>query len=101
MISMLQRLQTTYHQSFQQNLNFVTFDSFIAKLVQYLDVKNKDNRLVVDYKSIYDGSENLEITAQFFNKNYEPDSDAGLVVSLKNNDTGRQQELPMTVGEFS
>tara|TARA_B110000879_G_scaffold68274_1_gene95595 strand:+ start:6591 stop:8624 length:2034 start_codon:yes stop_codon:yes gene_type:complete len=87
--------------SFQEDLDFVTFDSFIAKLVQYLDVKNKDNRLVVDYKSIYDGSENLEITAQFFNKNYEPDSDAGLVVSLKNNDTGRQQELPMTVGEFS
>ena len=53
--------------SFQQNLNFVTFDSFIAKVIQYLDVKNQDNRLIVDYQSVYDGGQELEISAQYFN----------------------------------
>ncbi len=87
--------------SFQENQNFVTFDSFIAKLIQYLDVKNKDNRLIVDFKSIYDGSEDLEITAQYFNKNYEPDSNASLVIRFQNKDTGRQIELPMIINNYS
>ena len=87
--------------SFKENLNFVTFDSFLAKLIQYLDVKNKDNRLIVDFKSIYDGSEDLEITAQYFNKNYEPDSNANLVIRFQNKDTGLQTELPMIINNYS
>ena len=87
--------------SFQQNLNFVTFDSFIAKVIQYLDVKNLDNRLILDYQSIYDGGQELEISAQYFNKNYESDLNADIVITFQNNETGRQFEFPMISDSYS
>jgi len=87
--------------SFQQNLNFVTFDSFIAKVIQYLDVKNLDNRLLVDYQTIYDGGQDLEISAQYFNKNYELDSNADIGITFQNNETGRQFEFPMITDSYS
>ena len=87
--------------SFQQNLNFVTFDSFIAKVIQYLDVKNLDNRLIVDYQTIYDGGQDLEISAQYFNKNYELDSNADIGITFQNNETGRQFEFPMITDSYS
>ena len=52
-------------QSFIQESNFITFDSFISKTIQYLDDKKQNNRLVIDYKSIYDGKQDLLITAQY------------------------------------
>ena len=87
--------------SFQQNLNFVTFDSFIAKVIQYLDVKNLDNRLILDYQSIYDGGQKLEISAQYFNKNYELDSNADIGITFQNIETGRQVEFPMITDSYS
>ena len=86
--------------SFQQNFNFVTFDSFIAKVIQYLDVKNQDNRLIVDYQTIYDGRQELEISAQYFNKNYELDSNADIVVTFKNKKTGAEFEFLMITDSY-
>ncbi len=76
-------------QSFIQESNFITFDSFISKTIQYLDDKKQNNRLVIDYKSIYDGKQDLLITAQYYNKNYELDLNAEISVKFKNNITGR------------
>ena len=56
----------------------------MSKLIQYLNIKNQNNRLVVNYESIYDGSQALKISAQFFNKNYEPNGNAQLLIKLKN-----------------
>ena len=81
--------------SFREDQNFKSFDSFMAKLIQYLNIKNQNTRLLVNYESIYDGSQPLEISAQFFNKNYEPNPNAVLVIDLKNNATGQQLEYPM------
>lgn len=87
--------------SFREDQNFETFDSFIAKLVQYLNIKNQNTRLLVNYESIYDGSQPLEISAQFFNKNYEPDSSALLVIKLKNIATEQQFVYPMIAVQSS
>jgi len=81
--------------SYREDQNFETFDSFMAKLIQYLNIKNQNTRLLVNYESIYDGSQPLEISAQFFNKNYEPDPNAVLIIKLKNKDSGQQLEYPM------
>ncbi|MDB9954950.1 VWA domain-containing protein [Flavobacteriaceae bacterium] len=81
--------------SYREDQNFETFDSFMAKLIQYLNIKNQNTRLLVNYESIYDGSQPLEISAQFFNKNYEPDPNAMLIIKLKNKDSGQQLEYPM------
>ena len=81
--------------SFREDQNFKSFDSFMAKLIQYLNIKNQNTRLLVNYESIYDGSQPLEISAQFFNKNYEPNRNAQLVIKLKNKATGQHLEYPM------
>jgi hypothetical protein len=81
--------------SFREDQNFETFDSFLAKLIQYLNLKNQKTRLLVNYESIYDGSQPLEISAQYFNKNYEPNPNADLKVTLQNNETDQFIEYPM------
>jgi len=81
--------------SFREDQNFETFDSFMAKLIQYLNIKSQKTRLFVKYESIYDGSSPLEISAQFFNKNYEPNPNADLKIILHNNATDEFIEYPM------
>ena len=81
--------------SYRENQEFKTFDSFISKLIQYLNIKNRNTRLVVNYESIYDGSQPLNISAQFFNKNYELNGNAELAIKLINKTTGQQLEYPM------
>lgn len=81
--------------SFREDQDFKTFDSFVAKLIQYLNIKNQNTRLVVNYESIYDGSQPLNISAQFFDKNYEPNGNAQLLIKLKNKTTELQYEFPM------
>ena len=83
--------------SFREDQNFETFDAFMSKLIQYLILKNQNRRLIVNYESIYDGSQPLEINAQFFNKNYEPTSNADLNIKFKNKDTEYQFEFPMNI----
>lgn len=81
--------------SFRENQNFKTFDNFVAKTIQYLNIKNQNNRLLVNYEAIYDGSQPLKISAQFFNKNYEHDSNAQLFIILTNKATDQQFQYPM------
>ena len=60
----------------------------MAKMIQYLNIQNQTKRLVLNYESIYDGSQPLELSAQFFNKNYEPDPNAQLNITLKETTIG-------------
>jgi hypothetical protein len=83
--------------SFRESQSFKTFDSFVAKLIQYLNIKNKNTRLVVEYEPIYDGAQPLKISAQFFNKNYEPDQNAQLILNIENKATAQKYEYPMMV----
>ena len=87
--------------SFREDQNFKTFDSFMSKLIQYLNIKNQNTRLLVNYESIYDGSQPLEISAQFFNKNYEADPNAVVIIRLKNKATEQQLEYPMIAAQNS
>ncbi|MGB6268839.1 MAG: VWA domain-containing protein [Olleya sp.] len=82
-------------QSYLNNDSFLEFDNFIGKLVQYLASNKRKNRLNVDYNSFYNGSENIIISAQFFNKNYEFDVNESLSILLKNKDTNQQSTRPL------
>ena len=81
--------------SYREQQDFENFDALMAKMIQYLNIQNQIKRLVLNYESIYDGSQPLELSAQFFNKNYEPDSNAELYISLKETKSDRQFEYPM------
>ena len=87
--------------TFRKDQNFKSFDSFMAKLIQYLNIKNQNSRLVVNYESIYDGSQPLKLSAQYFNKNYEPDPSALLSIAFENKATGQQYEYPMVAVQNS
>ncbi|MCB0382419.1 MAG: VWA domain-containing protein [Psychroserpens sp.] len=71
-------------QSYLDEKSFNTFDDFIGKLVQYLSSKQRRSRLNVNYESFYNGNDNVKITAQYFNKNYEFDANATLNIILNN-----------------
>ncbi|WMI67293.1 VWA domain-containing protein [Mangrovimonas sp. YM274] len=84
-------------QSFLEAQSFQEFDDFIGKLIQYLSTNQRKNRLNVDYESFYNGNDDLKITAQFFNKNYEFDNNASINISLKNQDTDNVLSFPFVL----
>lgn len=90
-------------QSFLESDSFNDFDNFIGKLVQYLSSSKKRSRLNIDYKSFYNGNDDLIISAQYFTKNYEFDNSAALTIILKNKDNGNIREVPLLLnnGNYS
>ncbi|CAM3853057.1 MULTISPECIES: hypothetical protein [Flavobacterium] len=67
--------------------SFNDFDLFMDKTIQYLASNSSKKSLTVDYQSFYNAGETIEITAQYFNKNYELDENAQLTIQLTNSGT--------------
>jgi hypothetical protein len=70
-----------------ENQSFDKFDIFIDKTIQFLASDNSKKSLVVNHESFYNSGEAIEISAQYFNKNYEFDEKARLTISLVNTET--------------
>jgi hypothetical protein len=81
-------------QSFLDDMSFNTFDNFMGKLVQYLSSNQTKSRLNLNYESFYNGNDDVNISAQFFNKNYEFDGNASLTIALKNKENNVTSNLP-------
>ena len=86
-------------QSYLELGTFDNFDTFIGKLVQYLSSNRRRQRLIVDYESFYNSSDEILINAQFFNESYEIDNTANLSISIENSETGDIRELPLLYAE--
>ncbi|MGG7037122.1 MAG: hypothetical protein ACI7YS_18315, partial [Flavobacterium sp.] len=67
--------------------SFSDFDVFLDKTIQYLASDNSKRSLIVNHERFYNSGESIEITAQYFNKNYELDEKARLTISLTNSKT--------------
>ena len=67
--------------------SFADFDIFLDKTIQYLASNNARKSLVVNHERFYNSGEGIEITAQYFNKNYELDEKARLTISVTNSKT--------------
>lgn len=81
-------------ESYLNEKSFLPFDDFIGKIIQYLGSNQKRSRLNVSYESFYNGNDNLIVTAQFFNKNYEFDKTANLEIMVKNKEDKLSQTFP-------
>ncbi|WP_353777595.1 VWA domain-containing protein [Winogradskyella sp. 3972H.M.0a.05] len=81
-------------QDYINNNSFEDFDDFLGKLIQYLGSDQKRSRLNVDYESFYNGNDNVIISAQYFNKNYEFDSGKNLNITLKNKADNATSTIP-------
>lgn len=82
-------------QTYLNTESFVDFDNFIGKLIQYLSSNKKRQRINVDYKSFYNGNDDVILKAQYFNKNYEFDAEASLSIILKNKANNITKEVPL------
>ena len=67
--------------------SFADFDIFLDKTIQYLASNNSRKSLVVAHERFYNSGEGIEITAQYFNKNYELDEKARLTIAVTNTKT--------------
>lgn len=69
--------------------SFEEFDNFFDKTIQYLMSDNSRKSLVVTHENFYNSSDDIIISAQYFDKNYQPDADAKLTMSLQDSKTGK------------
>ncbi|WP_282042572.1 VWA domain-containing protein [Winogradskyella flava] len=88
-------------QSFLDMESFNDFDNFMGKLVQYLSSNKKRNRINIDYKSFYNGNDDVIISAQYFNKNFEFDDAASLTIVIKNKENDNIREVPLLLSNGS
>ena len=78
-----------------ENKSFEKFDIFIDKTIQFLASNNSKKSLVVNHDSFYNSGDALEISAQFFNKNYEFDEKARLTISVTNKNTKQNKRYDL------
>lgn len=82
-------------QCYLNDNSFENFDIFMSKLIQYLASNKRRDRLVIDYEPFYLDNQDIEISAQFFNKNYEFNNQAKLEITLKNDGENSNLTLPL------
>jgi len=82
-------------QSFLETNNFEKFDAFVGNLVQYLASNKKRDRLEIFSENFYYSNNPINVTAQYFDKNFVFDDRVSLSISIKNEDTNRTSTVPM------
>jgi hypothetical protein len=74
-------------QSYIDHKSFDKFDVFIDKIIQFLASNDSKKSLIVNHERFYNSGDALEISAQYFNKNYELDEKARLTITVTNSQT--------------
>jgi hypothetical protein len=80
------------------NQSFERYDVFIDKIIQFLASKTTKKSLIVEHESLYNFGEAIEITAQYFNKNYEFDEKARLTLAVTNTKTKQTKNYDFLKG---
>jgi hypothetical protein len=88
--------------SFVDQKTFDSFDLFIDKTIQFLASNDARKSLIVNHERFYNSGDALEITAQYFNKNYEFDDKARLTIAVTNTKTKqvKNYDLLKTTNSF-
>ena len=81
--------------SYVEKKSFDDFDIFMDKIVQYLASNDAKKSLIVNHERFYNSGDALEITAQYFNKNYELDEKARLSITVTNSKTKQVKRYDM------
>jgi hypothetical protein len=88
-------------QSHIDQQSYEKFDVFIDKIIQYLASNGSKKSLVVNHESFYNSDEEIEITVQYFNKNYEFDEKARLTIAIVNAKTKKVKNYDLLKGNNS
>ena len=82
-------------QSYRNNRDFRNFDDFIGKLILYLSSSKSKSRLNVDYNSIYQGSNDVKISATYFDEAFIFDANVDISIVVKNEENKIDREFPL------
>jgi hypothetical protein len=74
-------------QSHADTKSYNKYDTFIDKIIQYLASNASKKALIVNHDGFYNSGDAIEISAQYFNKNYEFDVKANLNITFINKKT--------------
>jgi uncharacterized protein YhbP (UPF0306 family) len=85
-------------QSHLDTQSFAKFDVFMDKTIQYLASSSSKKALVVNHESFYNSGDAIEITVQYFNKNYEFDDKARLTIIVTNTATKQTKNYDLLKG---
>jgi hypothetical protein len=81
--------------------SFEKYDIFIDKIIQFLASNDSKKALVVNHENFYNSGDAIEISAQYFNKNYEFDEKARLTISVTNAKTKQIKNYDLLKGNNS
>ena len=84
-----------------ENQSFSKFDLFLDKIIQYLATNNTRQHLIVTHETFYNLGGPIEISAQYFDKNYEFDEKAELSIAVKNTKTKQTKTYDLLKGNSS
>ena len=88
-------------QNFREHQNFNDFDELVGKILLYLSSNESRSRLVLSYESFYEGNSETKIAANYFDESFSFDSDAEILLQLRQKRKGSMQEFPMLLkGSF-
>lgn len=88
-------------QTFRNDKDFKSFDDFIGKIILYLASSNSKNSFTLDYKQVYLGSSEAVINASVFDDAFEFDSNATVVLKIRNKEKSTYKEIPMLLSGFN
>ena len=75
--------------------SYEKYDTFIDKTIQYLASNASKKSLVVNHDGFYNSGDAIEISAQYFNKNYEFDDKANLNITVINRKTKAEKSYDL------
>ena len=82
-------------QGYREYQNFNSFDEIMGKIILYLSTNESRSRLLVDYKSFYEGNNEVKISATYFDETFSFDPGASINLILKAKGANTTKELPM------
>ncbi len=86
-------------QSFIESKNYHEFDIFFGKVIQYLASNKRRSRLEVSYENFYYNNKSIQISAQYFDKNFVFNSNANLSILITDSDSKQSFEYPLLLNE--
>jgi hypothetical protein len=82
-------------QSHASSKSYQSFDVFIDKIIQFLATSSSKKSLAVSHENFYNSGESIEISAQYFNKNYEFDENAQLSITVVNKENNQTKKYDL------
>ncbi len=85
--------------SFNENKTFELFDGFISNLIQYLASDFKSDKLNVTIKPIYFSNETIQVSANYFDDNFNLDPRVRLWLTVSNKESNYVNKIPFSLAK--